>query len=210
MKALALRPTSVHMLFKQNHLRSMMQPSDSAQVAMRIALSGTPGSGKSRLAQELAEDFEILSFEGLAEEMNLLSEVDEDGCREIDIDEMIARLQESWETPPSKSLVIDGHLSHLLPVDAVVVLRAHPLVIDARLHLREYSEEKIRDNVEYEMLSGPWLDMQEIKMPVLELDSGSSSPEECAQSVVQWFDGGCKSISFDEVIDWLDEMASEE
>ena len=121
MKALALRPTSVHMLFKQNHLRSMMQPSDSAQVAMRIALSGTPGSGKSRLAQELAEDFEIMSLEGLAEEMNLLSEVGEDGCREIDIDEMTARLLKSWDSPPSKSLVIDGHLSHLLPVDAVVV-----------------------------------------------------------------------------------------
>lgn len=210
MKALALRPTSFHMLFKQNHLRSMMQPSDSAQVAMRIALSGTPGSGKSRLAQELAEDFEIMSLEGLAEEMNLLSEVAEDGCREIDIDEMVARLQELWGSPPSKSIVIDGHLSHLLPVDAVVVLRAHPLVIDARLHLREYSEEKIRDNVEYEMLSGPWLEMQEFKVPVFELDSGSLSPEECAQLVVQWFDEGCKSISLDEVIDWLDEMASEE
>ena len=176
---------------------------------MRLALSGTPGTGKSRLAEELSTDFEIISLEDLAENMELISEPDEDGCREIDIVEMKRILQDSWQSRPSNDLIIDGHLSHLLPVDAVVVMRAHPLVIDARLHLREYSERKIQDNVEYEMLSGPWLDMQEFEIPVFELDSGSLPPQKCVELVIGWIEDGCKPIRPNEALDWLDEMASE-
>ena len=52
--------------------------------------------------------------------------------------------------------------------------------------------------------------MQEIEVPGIDLDSGSTSPEKCAQIVREWIDRGCEPMHPDEVIDWLDEMASEQ
>ena len=47
---------------------------------------------------------------------------------------------------------VEGHLSHLLQVDIVAVLRAAPSVIAERLAGRNYSREKIQENVEAEAI----------------------------------------------------------
>ena len=174
---------------------------------LRLALTGTPGTGKTRLSEELQELVEILDMSILAEAKGALGQ-DDDGNKEIDIEVLSTILAEEWSAPPEKIQLIDGHLSHLLPVDAMIILRAHPLVIDARLHLRDYEEQKILDNVEWEMIGGPWLELEEIEAPILELDSSVLDPDELTTEVLNWLSQDCVPKRPAEILDWLDDMAS--
>ncbi len=177
---------------------------------LRLALTGTPGTGKTRLSEELKEVVEILSMPIIAEAKGFLGQDDGDGSKEIDVEGLSTILAEEWSSPPEKTQLIDGHLSHLLPVDAVIVLRAHPLVIDARLHLRDYEEQKILDNVEWEMIGGPWLELEGIDVPILELDSGVLGPGDLTTEVLKWLSRDCVPNRPAEIMDWLDDMASQD
>jgi adenylate kinase len=75
-----------------------------------------------------------------------------------------------------------GHLSHLLEVDAIVLIRCHPDVLKQRLEDRGYNEAKVRANVEWEMIAGTWSEILEFELdvPVLEVDAGLATSEELA------------------------------
>ena len=171
---------------------------------LRFALTGTPGTGKTALSTALKGLFQIIELEKLAEELALLGEVDDDGSKPIDVEELVKKLD--WQKPHSPT-IIEGHLSHLLPVDAIIVMRCHPDVVDARLSARPYSVQKIQDNVEVEMLGGPWFEIPD-EIPVLELDSGSSPSSELSETVVEWLVNDMSPNRPVEVMDWLDDMAS--
>ena len=50
-------------------------------------------------------------------------------------------------------LIFEGHVTHLLDgADRVVVLRVRPEILEKRLEERDYSESKIRENLEAEAL----------------------------------------------------------
>ena len=50
-------------------------------------------------------------------------------------------------------LIFEGHVSHLLDgADKVIVLRVRPEILAERLNARNYSESKIRENLEAEAL----------------------------------------------------------
>ena len=171
---------------------------------LRLAITGTPGTGKTALSTALEGLFEVIELEKIAEDLGLLGEVD-DGSRPLDIEELIKRLE--WKEPHSP-IIIEGHLSHLLPVDAIIVMRCHPEVVDARLSARSYSVQKIQDNVEVEMLGGPWFEIPD-EIPVLELDSGSYPSSELSEIVVEWLVNDMNPNRPVEVMDWLDNMASD-
>ena len=171
---------------------------------LRLAITGTPGTGKTALSTALEGLFEVIEIEKIAEELDLLGEVD-DGSRPLDVEELVKKLD--WQKAQSP-INIEGHLSHLLPVDAIIVMRCHPEVVDARLSARSYSVQKIQDNVEVEMLGGPWFEIPD-DIPVLELDSGSYPSSELSEIVVEWLVNDMSPNRPVEVMDWLDDMASD-
>ncbi len=163
-----------------------------------IACTGSPGTGKTTLCSSLPM---VLSMAQIADQEGYLGDVQSDGAAEIDI----AALIESWQPP--KSAIIDGHLSHLLPVDAIIVLRCHPEVLRKRLEKRGYSSEKIQANVEMELLGGPWNDLIGEERPILEIDCSLNSPQAI---VTQWIDDGCPhSTTADDAIDWVQNLVDE-
>ena len=91
----------------------------------RLALTGTPGVGKTTISSLLADvGYQVETVQDIAERYGCIDDVDsEDGARPIDIDELNTQIHSEWKNDPIKSIVIDSHLSHLLPVDCVVVLR---------------------------------------------------------------------------------------
>ena len=97
-------------------------------VPYRLSLSGSPGSGKSTLAKEFERlGFHVISVEEMAGEYDCIGEIDsEDNARPIDLDKLVNCIEEEWKNNPPEPLIIDGHLSHHLPSDAVVVLRCSP------------------------------------------------------------------------------------
>ncbi len=114
---------------------------------MKTAVTGTPGTGKSAAADGLAErGYTVLRFSSLA--APYVSGRDEErDCDVVDVE----AVDEAFRRRTG-DLLVEGHLSHLLSVDQVVVLRCHPGVLRSRLRRKGWSDRKIGENVEAEAL----------------------------------------------------------
>ena len=173
----------------------------------RISITGTPGCGKSSLANYAANlpSYELIEVSELAEMHGFIEQIDDnDGARPIDIDGLAQMLEEQWKTPPTHDTFIDGHLSHFLPVDAIVILRCNPEVLSQRNKTRGWSKEKIKENEEWELLGGTWNDYDEWKgLPCLELNSTAHSTDALFEGIEQWIRDGFKPEAPEEEIDWV-------
>ena len=120
----------------------------------RVALTGTPGTGKTAVARELVRGgWAVLDVAEYATTEGFVVEEDvERGSLVLD-EEAIAEALAAETTWPDGPIVLDGHVAHLLPVEATVVLRCDPIVLYERLRGRGWSEPKVRENVEAEALS---------------------------------------------------------
>jgi len=113
---------------------------------MRIALTGTPGTGKTavaRILRSLGEN--VLDLNDIAFSNGLLGPYDRRRrTREVDLKglrRLIGRIH-----PGKGRLFLEGHYSHLLPVDRAVVLRCAPATLRRRLSRRGYPRSKVREN----------------------------------------------------------------
>ena len=173
----------------------------------RLALTGTPGTGKSTVAQMLSSDgYEVITVESLAEQYGLSDEIDpSDGVRVIDTGALHDVLAPAWESSPDGVVVVDGHLSHHLPCDAVAVLRCSPEIIESRLVSRGYSADKVQANYEWELLGGAWNE-REGDAPWCEFDTSHSGVNSVVDSLADWIADGFKPASPGSLIDWVARM----
>ena len=113
---------------------------------MRIALTGTPGTGKSAVASELRLLGEpVVELNRLAAAHNLLGPCDRKRhTREVRLDRLRSLL--NMEPPAKERVFLEGHFSHLLNVERIIVLRCSPPVLRKRLARRGYPIKKIREN----------------------------------------------------------------
>lgn len=109
---------------------------------MKIALTGTPGTGKTTVSSSL--DRPVIDLKQFMRENGIGEQKEE---LEVDVKE----LKQEFSTD-REDVVIEGHLSHHLDVDVCVVLRCHPGQLEDRLSGRDYSEAKIEHNLEAEAL----------------------------------------------------------
>ena len=136
---------------------------------MRVALTGTPGTGKTTAAERLP--YEVVHLNEAVTEEQLWTErdderdslvVDVDALREW-VDEHVGGAGETDENDDTSDatddgdaadasddavIVLESHLAHLLDADRVVVLRCRPDVLESRLRERGESAEKARENAE--------------------------------------------------------------
>ncbi len=158
--------------------------------ACTLAISGTPGVGKTALCSRLAEEgWTVIDLAELAAEHGCLGETDSaDGAAPVDIH----RLADEWQPPAEGRWVVDGHLSHLLDVDGLVLLRCPPATLSERLTNRGYTQAKVKANVEWELTAGHWSELLEfeVDLPLMEANSGTMSEDELTQQVLQWVEDG--------------------
>ncbi|WP_115863398.1 adenylate kinase family protein [Halorussus litoreus] len=121
---------------------------------MRVAVTGTPGTGKTSAVEALetesasAEfDLDVVHLNELIREEGLWDERDEDRDSLVaDLDAVAERLADR------EDLLVESHLAHHLDVDKVVVLRCHPEELERRLTERGESDAKAEENAESEAL----------------------------------------------------------
>ncbi len=116
---------------------------------MCIIITGSPGVGKTSVAKALGKK---LGYLVLNEKQFALEE--KIGKWDPEEDELVIPLMPYAKAlnrlfSEKKNVIIEGHLLCELKTkaDFVVLLRVHPELLETRLHLRNYSEEKVQDNV---------------------------------------------------------------
>ena len=174
------------------------------QGPIRLALTGAPGTGKTTVGSLLSETgIEVVSVEKLAEKFDCIGDTDpNDGARPIDMTVLCSTLEAKWSARPEDTSVIDGHLSHLLPVDCVIILRCKPVVLRDRLVNRGYADGKVSQNVDWEILGGAWNELGEL-VPVIEFDTSSDSVDEIVEDILRWIADGFKPERPVNPIDWV-------
>ena len=134
-----------------------------------LALTGTPGTGKTTLAQMLGKPLVRLSdyYEACSDSR------DEGGEWLVDLE----RLTQAVERDADPEAIIEGHLAHRLGLcETIAVLRCHPEELHKRLADRDYTEAKLRENLEAEALGIITSEALEAGADVHELDTTGQPP----------------------------------
>lgn len=121
-----------------------------------IVLTGTPGVGKTTVANELADrlGFKLIDLNKLSEEAGGVGDYEaKRDTRTIKVGPVRKRLRRILKM--GGDFIIEGHWGELVPkeyVKCAIVLRTHPLVLMERLKTKGYKEEKVRENAQAELL----------------------------------------------------------
>jgi adenylate kinase len=165
---------------------------------MKTALSGTPGVGKTAVSKILEErGYKVLDLNQMACENDFVCGHDEiRDSKEIDLEGLDEFIEERFG---DEEYIIEGHLSHFLSVELAIVLRCDPLILNKRLSEKNWSEAKIKENVEAEILDVIKVEALEALERVHEIDTTDKTPKEVADLVEKIFSGNYKEPH----VDWL-------
>ena len=162
---------------------------------MMCGITGTPGTGKSTVADELARrGHKCVHITDIVKPYVLGKDPERD-TQMIDTDRM------ADEFVPFDGFV-EGHFAHLLPCDTIVVLRLRPDVLAERLAARGYAQEKIGENRDAEALDVCLIETVDQYEPecIFELDTTGLTLTASADAVEQFYTG--KTPASFGSIDW--------
>ena len=158
---------------------------------LRIAVTGTPGTGKTTATTLL--DAEVIHLNDLIREAGLWSERDDDRGS------LVADLDAVREAIGDWSGVAESHLAHHLDADRVVVLRCRPDVLADRLRERGADEAKATENAESEALDvilSEAVDRHGLDH-VYEIDTTGREPADVAADIEAVIAGDCEPSAGD-------------
>lgn len=147
---------------------------------MRVAVTGTPGTGKTTAVDLVQTKLEVVHLNDLVRRDGLTEGHDEDrDTLVVDVDAVRERLA------GREDLLVESHVAHHLDADRVIVLRCHPDELRERLEERGEPEAKVTENAESEALD---LVLSEAVRRhgtdgVYEIDTTDRSPESVAADV---------------------------
>jgi adenylate kinase len=179
-------------------------------------VTGVPGVGKTTVARSLAEAVggRHVDVSELAVKEGLVTGLDERRATVIlDVERLRSRLNQLMAEEKG-ALVLDGHAAPEAAPPAgftlAFVLRRAPWRLKEELSARGYPEEKVRENVEAEILDVCLVDALMSLGPerVCEVDTTDRSPEETVEEMLAVIEGEkpCRHG----IVDWLGHDESKE
>jgi len=179
-----------------------------------IAIAGSPGTGKTSVAAILKDILgatvislnDFVDTHGLVDAWDAENDtriVDEERLRDAllkEIDDITSYQEISW-------LIIEGLLADVIAdkCTCAVVLRLHPTMMRERLAARGYSENKIAENVQAEILGTSTYHMQETRgNDFYDLDTTSKPVQDVARLILDLVDGRVDQDAYRPgKIDWI-------
>ena len=165
---------------------------------MQIALTGTPGTGKTTIAGLLP--YKVIDINALVKAGMNFGKDPERGCLEADMDALANYLA---KLDCDEIVILEGHFSHHF-ADWSIVLRLGPVILKSRLEARGYSASKIRENLEAEALDVILVEAVELCARIDEIDTTGKSPQEVAELVARIIQGRLQLAPGQ--VNWLDEF----
>merc|ERR1711976_406174 len=164
-------------------------------IMYNILITGTPGTGKTTMAAEVAQRLGIthVNIGEIAKENNYYDGYDEALQSHIlDEDKLLDDLELRLGDERLDSNICDYHSSEMFPerwFDLVVVLRCPSDILFKRLETRNYSQHKIQQNVEAEIFQTILDEAKDSYKPeiVQEVNNATvEDMEENIEKIIEW------------------------
>lgn len=171
---------------------------------MLIAVTGTPGTGKTSSCEVLARrGYVVVDLDRVAREGGFIVGRDEARATdEVDVDALRENLR-----VPAKIAFLYAHYAHETAVDLAVVLRCSPAVLRRRLEARGWPPAKVQENVEAEAIDVITQQAVERLPVVYEIDTTSGTPASTADAILGLLRGKTQGHEPGSV-DWSHEVLS--
>ncbi len=187
-----------------------------------IVISGSPGTGKSEISKRILElgSSKILSLNEVIISKNFILKYDVKRDTQVaNFKKLIPFIIETinnYRKENVQILIIESHFSDVVPnkyIDYAIVLRCEPLILCERLKNRGYKEEKVRENVQSEILASctSYFIQKKFKGPLLEIDTSHETPDHIAKIIIDIVEHNkdIEKYKFGK-IDWLEKLYQED
>jgi len=187
-----------------------------------LIVSGTPGTGKTTVSKNLLNYFKakVISLNELAISEKLIIKYDIERETSVINEKKLVRhvikLIEHYNKLDLEFLIIESHFSDIVPgqfIDYVMILRCDPDELCIRLKERGYKKEKIRENVQSEILgnSTNYFLNKQLNKPIMEIDTTNRSIDVITKTIYGILMG---KVDVNEYIigkiDWLEKISQED
>ena len=168
---------------------------------MSIVITGNPGVGKHTITKKISQklNFPIIDINTLAKESEVIEK--QENTNDVDTTKL-ANIIKKIEL---NEKIIVGHLAPYVieknQVKLVIILRRNPYQLETVYKERNYSEEKIKENIGSEILGVITHDtMEKFEEKAFQIDVSEKNIEQVVEKVLQVI---CKKEN-NEQVDWLD------
>jgi len=172
---------------------------------MKIAISGVPATGKTEISKLLSKklNYILISINEFAEELDAFTGYDKKmESRILDMNKLKKEIKKL-----KGNIILEGHTSHLFPVDMIIVLRCNPKILKKRLKKKFSSNPlKIQVNLEAEILGVISSEAVMNSRKVYEIDTIDKSVKESVNVILKILKGEIEEFKVGK-IDWLEEFS---
>ncbi len=187
-----------------------------------LIVSGTPGTGKTTVSKNLLNYLKakIISLNELAISEKLIINYDTERetsvINEKKLVSYVIKLIKYYNKLDLELLIIESHFSDIVPVqyiDFVIILRCDPDELCVRLKKRGYGKEKVRENVQSEILgnSANYFLNKQLNKPIMEIDTTNKNIDLITKTIIGILTG---KVDVNEYIigkiDWLEKISQED
>ncbi|MEC8339436.1 MAG: AAA family ATPase [Nanoarchaeota archaeon] len=133
---------------------------------VRIAISGSVGSGKTTLAKELGKklSFNVIHLNELAKKYKI-EDVEELQTFDFDLDDLLDNFEKELNEGSHQNTIIESHFSQYIHpelIDILIIINRDLKELKQEYEIRGYNSQKIQDNLEVESFNLCFYEAEEV------------------------------------------------